>query len=158
MVWGLLGSLPMLVAFPQAIRMFPRMAEQQRRHPGDRPHWYLWCVGVHPSFRRRGVASALARFVIDKADADGVGCYLETAGDGTEALYRRLGFDVRERWEIRPRRAAGSHDVARALVGQSGLDVASTAPPSRALAWPQKSQTRTCRERTCPGYRAIGAL
>ena len=94
MVWGLLGSLPMLVAFPQAIRMFPRMAEQQRRHPTDRPHWYLWCVGVHPSFRRRGVASALARFVIDKADADGVGCYLETYGDGTEALYRRLGFDV----------------------------------------------------------------
>ena len=102
MVWGLLGSLPMLVAFPQAIRVFPRMAEQQRRHPGDRPHWYLWCVGVHPSFRRRGVASALARFVIDKADADGVGCYLETAGDGTEALYRRLGFEVRDRWELGP--------------------------------------------------------
>jgi ribosomal protein S18 acetylase RimI-like enzyme len=102
MAWGLLGSLPMLVAFPQAIRVFPRMAEQQRRHPTDRPHWYLWCVGVHPSFRRRGVASALARFVIDKADADGVGCYLETYGDGTEALYRRLGFDVRDRWEIGP--------------------------------------------------------
>ena len=98
-VWGLVGSLPMLVVFPQAIRMFPRMAEQQRRHPHDRPHWYLWCVGVHPSYRRRGVASALARFVIDKADADGVGCYLETYGDGTEALYRRLGFEVRDRWE-----------------------------------------------------------
>ena len=102
MVWGLLGSLPMLVAFPQAIRVFPRMAEQQRRHPGDRRHWYLWCVGVHPSFRRRGVASALARFVIDKADAEGVGCYLETYGDGTEALYRRLDFEVRDRWEIGP--------------------------------------------------------
>ena len=101
-VWGLLGSLPMLVAFPRAVRMFPRMAEQQRRHPRDRPHWYLWCVGVHPSFRRRGVGTALARFVIDKADAGGVGCYLETYGDGTEALYRRLGFEVRDRWEIGP--------------------------------------------------------
>ena len=100
MLWGLLGSLPMLVAFPQAIRVFPRMAEQQSRHPTDRPHWYLWCMGVHPSFRRRGVASALARFVIDKADAEGVGCYLETYGDGTEALYRRFGFEVRDRWGI----------------------------------------------------------
>jgi ribosomal protein S18 acetylase RimI-like enzyme len=59
-------------------------------------------VGVHPSFRRRGVATALAKFVIDQADADGVGCYLETYGDGTEALYRRLGFEVRDRWEVGP--------------------------------------------------------
>ena len=49
---------------------------------------------------RRGVASALARFVIEQADADGVGCYLDTYGDGTEALYRRLGFEVRDRWEF----------------------------------------------------------
>ena len=101
-VWGLLGSLPMLVAFPQAIRMFPRMAEQQRRHPHDRPHWYVWCIGVHPSFRRRGVAAALTRSVVERADADGAGCYLETYGDGTEALYRRFGFEVRDRWEIEP--------------------------------------------------------
>jgi ribosomal protein S18 acetylase RimI-like enzyme len=100
--WGLLGSLPMLVAFPQAIRVFPRMTELQRHHPHDRPHWYLWCMGVHPSFRRRGVASALARFVLAQADAAGVGCYVETYGDGTEALYRGFGFEVRERWEFEP--------------------------------------------------------
>jgi ribosomal protein S18 acetylase RimI-like enzyme len=100
--WGLLGSLPMLVAFPQAVRVFRAVAEQQGHHPSDRPHWYLWTMGVHPSFRRRGVASALARFVIEQADAEGVGCYLETAGDGTEALYRRLGFEVRDRWEFEP--------------------------------------------------------
>ena len=92
----------MLVAFPQAVRVFPRMAHAQRHHPSDRPHWYLWCVGVHPAYRRRGVASALARFVIDDADAAGVGCYLETYGDGTEALYRRLGFEVQDRWEFEP--------------------------------------------------------
>lgn len=101
-VWGLIGSLPMLVAFPQAIRMFPRMAEQQRRHPHDRPHWYVWCIGVHPSYRRRGVAAALTHFLVKKADADGLGCYLETYGDGTEVLYRRFGFEVRDRWKIEP--------------------------------------------------------
>ncbi len=100
--WGILGMLPMLVAFPQARRLFGPMGDLQGRHPRDTPHWYLWCMGVHPSFRRRGVASALARFVTEQADAAGVGCYTETLGDGTEALYRGFGFEVRERWEIVP--------------------------------------------------------
>ncbi len=101
-VWGILGMLPMLVAFPQARRLLGPMTELQGRHPRHMPHWYLWCMGVHPSFRRRGVASALARFVTVQADAAGVGCYTETFGDGTEALYRGLGFEVRERWELLP--------------------------------------------------------
>jgi len=103
-IWtlGLIGSLPMLVAFPRAIRLFRHMSDIQGRHPAAPPHWFLWTMGVHPSFRRRGVASALARYVTSKADADGVGCYTETFGDGTEALYRGFGFEVRERWEIEP--------------------------------------------------------
>jgi ribosomal protein S18 acetylase RimI-like enzyme len=101
-VWGILGMLPMLVAFPQARRLLGPMTEFHGRHPSDTPHWYLWCMGVHPSFRRRGVASALARFVTERADAAGVGCYTETLGDGTEALYRGFGFEVRERWELLP--------------------------------------------------------
>ena len=100
--WGILGMLPMLVAFPQARRLIGPMADLQGRHPRDTPHWYLWCMGVHPSFRRRGVASALARFVTAQADAARVGCYTETLGDGTEALYRGFGFKVRERWELLP--------------------------------------------------------
>ena len=101
-VWGILGMLPMLLAFPQARRLFGPMTEIQRHHPRDTPHWYLWCMGVHPSFRRRGVASALARFVATQADAAGVGCYTETFGDKTEGLYRSFGFEVRERLEIVP--------------------------------------------------------
>ncbi len=101
-VWGILGMLPMLVAFPQARRLFGPLGDLQGRHPRDTPHWYLWLMGVHPSFRRRGVASALARFVTGQADAAGVGCYTETLGDGTEALYRGFGFEVRERWEMIP--------------------------------------------------------
>lgn len=100
--WGILGMLPMLVAFPQARRLFGPTTELQGHHPLDTPHWYLWCMGVHPSFRRRGVASALARFVTAQADAAGVGCYTETFGEKTEALYRGFGFEVRERLEIVP--------------------------------------------------------
>ena len=101
-VWGILGMLPLLVAFPQARQLFGLMTEMQDRHPRHMPHWYLWCMGVHPSFRRRGVASALARFVTAQADAAGVGCYTETFGDKTEALYRGFGFEVRDRWEVFP--------------------------------------------------------
>ncbi|HYO41771.1 MAG TPA: N-acetyltransferase [Candidatus Limnocylindrales bacterium] len=101
-VWGTLGMLPMLVAFPQARRLIGPMTELQGRHPRHRPHWYLWCMGVHPSFRRRGVASALARFVTAQADAAGVGCYAETFGNKTEALYRGFGFVVHERLEMIP--------------------------------------------------------
>ena len=77
----------------------PRMKEL---HPTDRPHWYLTMLGVHPAFRRQGVASALARYVVGRADAAGVGAYTETFGDGTEALYRGFGFEVRDRFEIAP--------------------------------------------------------
>jgi ribosomal protein S18 acetylase RimI-like enzyme len=100
--WGILGMLPMLVAFPHAGRSFGSMHALQGLHPRHMPHWYLWCMGVHPSFRRRGVASALARFVTEQADAAGVGCYTETFGDKTEALYRGFGFEVRERLEVLP--------------------------------------------------------
>ena len=59
-------------------------------------------MGVHPAYRRQGVASALARYVTRQADEAGVGCYLETFGDSAEALYQGFGFHVRERFEIAP--------------------------------------------------------
>ena len=74
----------------------------QRLHEDYPPHWYLWLMGVHPAYRRQGVASALARHVTQQADAAGVGCYLQTFGDATEALYRGFGFEVREHFRIAP--------------------------------------------------------
>ena len=95
-----LSAVPMLLAFPHARRWFALEAEQEGRHPNDRPHWYLAWVGVHPAYRRRGVATALARYVIEQADSESVGCYMETYGEGTEALFRRLGFEVLGTWGI----------------------------------------------------------
>ena len=96
----LVGALPMLIALPGALRWFALEADQETRHPLDQKHWYLAWVGVHPAFRRRGVASALAEYVVEKADAAGVGCYVETYGDAIERLYRRYGFEVRETWDM----------------------------------------------------------
>lgn len=102
-----LSAVPMLLAFPHARRWFALETEQEARHPNDRPHWYLAWVGVHPAYRRRGVATALARYVIERADSEGVGCYMETYGEGTEALYRRQGFEVRDTWQIDERGPMG---------------------------------------------------
>ena len=101
-VWGLISFLPQLAANRRALRMLTATSDLKRLHPTDRPHWYLTTMGVHPEFRRRGVASALARYVIGRADEAGVGVYTETFGDGTEALYRGFGFEVRDRFEIAP--------------------------------------------------------
>jgi len=102
-LWISLGLLPLLAADPRAVRsFFTGIAELERHHPHDRPHWYLAFVGVHPAFRRQGVATALARYVLDQADRAGVGCYFETSGEGTAALYRRLGFEERETIEPLP--------------------------------------------------------
>jgi GNAT superfamily N-acetyltransferase len=42
------------------------------------PHWRLNSLAVAPAGQRRGIGSALIQPGLDRADADGVGCYLET--------------------------------------------------------------------------------
>jgi GNAT superfamily N-acetyltransferase len=101
--WRMVGMLVRLTASRRSIRLGVAAStvihRLHQRHP---PHWYLWLMGVHPGYRRHGVASALARYVIQQADEAGVGCYLETFGDATEVLYRDLGFEVEERFVAAP--------------------------------------------------------
>ena len=96
-LWEGLGLIPAFMVRPGALRAFMAgMPEIARHHPNDPPHWYLNYMGVHPRFRRQGIATRLARFVIDQADRAGHGCYVETAGEGTRELYLRLGFEIRD--------------------------------------------------------------
>jgi len=67
-------------------------AHHKRLMPG--PHWYLWALGVDPSAQGRGIGGALLEPVLDRADADGVPCYLETQTERNVAFYRGRGFDV----------------------------------------------------------------
>ena len=98
-----LGLIPVFMVRPGALRVFMTgMREIERRHPDDPPHWYLNYMGVHPWFRRQGVATRLARFVIDQADRAGHGCYVETGGEGTRELYLRLGFEIRDTFKPTP--------------------------------------------------------
>ena len=103
-LWEGLGWIPAFMVCPGALRAFMAFApEIERRHPTDPPHWYLDHMAVHPRFRRQGIATRLARFVMDQADRSGHGCYVETAGEGTRELYLRLGFEIRDTFRPMPR-------------------------------------------------------
>jgi ribosomal protein S18 acetylase RimI-like enzyme len=65
------------------------------------PHWYLAVLGCDPGWQRRGVGTALIAPVLHRADADGVGVYLETQREDNLAWYARFGFDVID--ELAPR-------------------------------------------------------
>ena len=67
-------------------------------HPRE-PHWYLQTLAVRPSAQRRGVGTVLIEPGLARADADRVGCYLETQRESNIPYYRRFGFELTD--EIR---------------------------------------------------------
>ena len=62
-------------------------------HPHDRPHWYLNVVSTLPSSQGRGLGAAVLRPVLERADADGLPCYLESTNPRNRTLYYRQGFE-----------------------------------------------------------------
>ncbi len=58
------------------------------------PHWYLEILGVDPARQGQGIGSALLQPILDRADADGVACYLETANAKNVPFYVARGFAV----------------------------------------------------------------
>lgn len=68
-------------------------ALQAERHPQDRPHYYASFGAVRPGRQQSGLMSGLLGQVAARADAEGVGSYLEASSPGGEAVSRRLGFE-----------------------------------------------------------------
>jgi ribosomal protein S18 acetylase RimI-like enzyme len=64
-----------------------------------------WSVATHPSLRRRGHASRLMRAVLAESAREGARIALVYASAAGAPLYRALGFDVLEQWQLwsRPR-------------------------------------------------------
>lgn len=71
-----------------------------QEHKPTEPYWYLQFLGTHPDWQRRGLGTALMAPVLELADAEGVGQYLETATDEDVAYYRARGFDVTEAFSV----------------------------------------------------------
>jgi ribosomal protein S18 acetylase RimI-like enzyme len=61
--------------------------------------WYLDAIGVDPPQQGRGVGSALIRFGLERAAAQGKRAFLETAVERNVPYYERFGFEVFEEGE-----------------------------------------------------------
>ncbi len=72
------------------------------------PHWYLQLLATHPDWQRKGLGAALMEVTFERADADGLACYLETETPANVAYYRRHGFEVRSEWDVDPNGVTGT--------------------------------------------------
>lgn len=68
-------------------------------HPTE-PHYYLEYLGVEPEQQGKAIGSTILRHLIDKADEDHVGCYLENANRRNIPFYQRFGFEIMYEREI----------------------------------------------------------
>lgn len=58
------------------------------------PHRYLWLLGVEPSSKGQGIGGRLLRPVLERADAVGQPCYLETQNADNLKFYEKHGFEL----------------------------------------------------------------
>jgi ribosomal protein S18 acetylase RimI-like enzyme len=92
-----LQGLPMLLGltgWSRFWRLLQLREAMDRHHPMDRPHVYLWFLGVTPGAQGHGVGSRLLKAKIDQLDAARRPAFLETATERNVALYRRHGFEI----------------------------------------------------------------
>ncbi|KAJ5781199.1 Acyl-CoA N-acyltransferase [Penicillium paradoxum] len=67
------------------------MEEQHHELMGERPHYYLDMLGVHPAYNGKGLGTRLLKWGIERADAQGVETYLSASPAG-KPLYEKYGF------------------------------------------------------------------
>jgi GNAT superfamily N-acetyltransferase len=80
--------------YPHRARtLYAGFAGMAELHPQG-PHWHLAFVGVDPRFQGAGLGADVLGPVLERADADGTLCYLETPFRRTHAFYGRLGFEL----------------------------------------------------------------
>jgi GNAT superfamily N-acetyltransferase len=70
------------------------------KHVGDRPHWYLYLLGVRPGMRGKGLSRVVLRPLFGAADHAGLPLYLETMTEGNVPIYQKLGFELLGRSEL----------------------------------------------------------
>ncbi len=64
------------------------------------PHYYLHAIGTTAEGRGKGLGSQMMRYVLNRADAEGMPAFLENSNEKNMSFYKRHGFEVTE--EIRP--------------------------------------------------------
>ncbi|CAN8102696.1 unnamed protein product [Discula destructiva] len=72
---------------------------QERIMPDGVRCLYVVGMNVHPDHQGRGVGSALMKLGTDRADKEGVFCWVHSSEDGAE-FYRKCGFEVDDTLEV----------------------------------------------------------
>ena len=87
---------------PPADRLerFAILGPLMEAHTPEEPHWYLQLLATHPDWQRRGVGATLMNVVFERADAEGLPCWLVTETVENVAYYRHHGVDVRSVWVV----------------------------------------------------------
>lgn len=75
-------------------RLLAIREDMDKHHPMDRPHMYLWLLGVATDAQGHGIGSRLLKAATDRLDRDAMPAYLETGTIRNVALYQRHGFEV----------------------------------------------------------------
>ena len=78
-------------------RLFPNLqvlSTLETAH-AEEPHYYLEFIGTDPAHQGKGFGAALLQPMLERADQEGVGMYLESSKESNIAFYGRFGFVVR---------------------------------------------------------------
>lgn len=71
----------------------------ERVHPSE-PHWYLAFLAANVRLRGRGYGTALMAPMLERADREGLPCYLESSKPENLPFYNRFGFEVTSEFRI----------------------------------------------------------
>lgn len=75
------------------------MYSVHKRHIAS-PHWYLYLLGVEPVLQGKGYASNLIKTMLNRADREGLGCYLDNTNEKNLPMYQHYGFRVIEEYKV----------------------------------------------------------
>lgn len=67
------------------------MCDVRKSIIANRPHWYLEIVVTEQEHQGRGAGAIITKWRVDRADEDGVECYLDATPEA-RPLYERFGF------------------------------------------------------------------
>ena len=80
---------------PEPVRseIFSMLEQLAELHPKE-PHWHLAFIGADPAHRGKGIGAALLTHALERIDAEGLHCYLESSNPRNISLYQRHGFEL----------------------------------------------------------------
>lgn len=96
----LAGAFRAMVIRPLALLRGARYLLAIEKHHPKEPLWYLFLLVVDPSVQRSGIGTLLQRDMLERADREGLDCYLETQKPENVPYYRRFGYEMER--ELRP--------------------------------------------------------